>query len=721
MPLTWAPFIVFVLTAVLAVPSHADDDKRVALVIGNAAYGSGAALANPINDAEAVAATLEKIGFDSVQLAVDATRFDLESALDQFSKTARGSDMALIYYAGHGIQIESENYILPVDVIPETRRDIQKLVPMKELLAEVGQASRLGVIVLDACRNNPFIANLGGVVGRGLVRKGLAFPETGANNTLIAYATESNAVALDALPGSRHSPYTSALLQHMEEPNLDIRLMLGRVRDTVLEQTDGGQKPFFYGSVGGDRLMLNAQGSSSVQASNTNATRNSVPQPEIPKISSSPYSTLTVKADPADAIIRIMNIKDKYQPGMRLSKGGSYDLFVTKKGHKGIRRTVTLEKDHELIELTLVPRSGAGSSSASSTSASGKPAGGVVVSTTGVASYDASSGNVEVARTRAINNAVEVAILRVAGVLVSGEKTNISRMSDSVIATDNVVEERLKQDSVFHNTVVARSNGFAKLVAIEEEGQSEGLYKVKATVEVGTEKLEQQMKNAGVFWERVGSPEVFISLQRTNNGTKTKDSYTLEFLRDTLGRNGIKVSTDTTSSAYLVNAKLSVSTKHVTEFDTYTGSCSMSYEIVDGGNQTSIGAFRRGADSVPGFSRGESASACARKIVPTVAKNLVQRLTVEFNDVFNKGRLFELSILGISGGDVTQTANLIRNIFRVTNLTGIKFNGKTASMDVQFKGQPFEFVEAVTKTLEYEDLGVSLESMEENKIALRMF
>jgi len=683
--------------------------NKVALVIGNGEYAEEARLDKPTADASAVAASLKQIGFDSVDLVLDGSRRQLEDALDNFSDIAAGSDVALIYYAGHGIQVSAENYILPVDVIPESQRDLKKLVSMQELLDEAGKAKDLGVIILDACRNNPFINNFNETVGRGISRKGLALPQGASSNTLIAYATESNALAIDALPGEANSPYTTALLEHISTAQLDIRLMFGRVRDTVLKSTAGKQKPFVYGSIGGDQHYLNSTGIGDTDSAESPVTVASLPAKTSTE---SLFSTLTVKVSPADAVVRIMNIDDKYVPGMRLRRAGSYDLFVSKRGYSGIRKTISLSEANEVVEFELVERG-------KKKSPSSEP---INVATRGIASFNESStpDGVEQVRIRAINNAMEVAVLRVAGALVSGEKANIGKLSDTVSVSGTAMEEKLKQDAVFNNTVVASSDGYARLIDVSEEGEVDGVYRVDAIVEVVVEKLEQQMKNAGFFWERVGQPEVTLALQKSNNGRTVSDVDTLGFLRDTLSKNGIKVSTSETSAAYSVNANLQVATSHVKEFGTYAGSCSMSYEIIDSGNQNSVGAFRKATDAVPGFSHGESAKACERKVVSPVAQAMVERLLVEFDDVWNKGRLFQLSFAGIGGGDVTDISNTIRSIFRVTNLTGIEFSNSTASMDVQFKGVPFEFVEAVTKTLEFEDISVELDSMVENQIIMRI-
>lgn len=237
----------------LFLPAPAFPSDRIALVIGNSAYDR-APLANPTNDAQAISEAFQSMGYATVLTLLNGNRNELEIALDTFNNKAAAADIAVVYYAGHGIQVSGENYLIPVDVDIKNRRDIRKLTPLKELTEVVSTASKLGLVILDACRDNPFAATLDGETGRGLVGRGLTLTRNTQGSTLIAYATESDRIAEDG--NGRHSPYTEALLSHLKTPDLDIRLMFGRVRDEVIEKTRNRQRPFVYGSLGGERYFL---------------------------------------------------------------------------------------------------------------------------------------------------------------------------------------------------------------------------------------------------------------------------------------------------------------------------------------------------------------------------------------------------------------------------------------------------------------------------------
>ncbi|MFK8082714.1 MAG: caspase domain-containing protein [Granulosicoccus sp.] len=248
------------LAFLLAMPliGHA---RFVALVIGNQNYPD-AALVNPANDAEAVARAFEAIGYDDVQLVKDADTRAIDAALDQFSETAANSDVAIIYYAGHGVQIDGKNYLVPVDVSLMSSRDVRDLTTQRELTDEVGRASQFGLVILDACRDNPFSERVTKQRPRSVSTRGLTREEsTVGSNTLVAYATASDDVANDG--AGVNSPFTTALLTHVTNPDFDVYQLFGTVRDTVVRHTDGQQVPYHYGSTGGQRYFLHPIGHAS--------------------------------------------------------------------------------------------------------------------------------------------------------------------------------------------------------------------------------------------------------------------------------------------------------------------------------------------------------------------------------------------------------------------------------------------------------------------------
>jgi hypothetical protein len=231
-------------------------EKRVALVVGNGAYQNAAPLPNPTRDAKAVAEMLQTAGFDTVLLRHDVGNLDFKRALRDFFVVAKGADIAVVFFAGHGIQLADQNYLIPVDAkLAQDYDASDEAISLDRIIEAIEPAARLRLVVLDACRDNPFIVSMQrrGVT-RQIISRGLSKVEPILNNTLIAYAAKAGSTAEDG--AGEHSPFTMALIKHIAEPGLDIRLALGRVRDEVLRNTRNDQEPFVYGSLGGGSVSL---------------------------------------------------------------------------------------------------------------------------------------------------------------------------------------------------------------------------------------------------------------------------------------------------------------------------------------------------------------------------------------------------------------------------------------------------------------------------------
>jgi len=222
-------------------PGLALAQQRVALVVGNGAYRAVPRLANPVADAEAVAAALRGAGFRT-ELVRDAGKDALEAALRRFGAAADGAELALFYFAGHGIQLGGENHVLPVDARLAHVRDVDYELVGVPLVLRAMQGARARVLILDACRDNPMATQIRGLSATRSVGRGLARVETVDLGTLIAFSTSPGSVALDG--AGRNSPFTEALVQHMATPGLEIRQLMTRVRRTVVEATGGQQVPW---------------------------------------------------------------------------------------------------------------------------------------------------------------------------------------------------------------------------------------------------------------------------------------------------------------------------------------------------------------------------------------------------------------------------------------------------------------------------------------------
>jgi uncharacterized caspase-like protein len=232
-------------------------DKRVALVIGVSDYKQVPQLPNPSRDADAMAALFKKAGFDVIVSKRDLGIAELRRTIREFSDTSRDADISVVYYAGHGIEVDGVNYLVPADAKLVSDFDIEdETISLERVLKALDPAKRLRLVILDACRDNPFTRSMKRTVASRAIGRGLAKIEPTMTDTLVAYAAKAGAVASDGERDSQNSPFAIALTKHITEPGLDLRIAFGRVRDDVLKATANRQEPFVYGSLGGDTLAL---------------------------------------------------------------------------------------------------------------------------------------------------------------------------------------------------------------------------------------------------------------------------------------------------------------------------------------------------------------------------------------------------------------------------------------------------------------------------------
>ena len=239
------------------------DGKRVALVIGNSTYRNVPTLPNPANDAADIAAALNRLGF-AVTLLTNASFDQMRRGLIALGRDAAGADMAAVFFAGHGMEISGENWLIPVDA--ELKKDTDaanEAVSLRSVILQVSNTTSLGLVILDACRNNPFVAKMSRSLAlRAVIGGGLGRIEP-VGNVLVAYAARDGTTALDG--DGRNSPFTAALLHNIETPGLEVTFMLRNVRDDVMEVTRNEQQPFVYGSLSRRAIYLAGQPSSADQ------------------------------------------------------------------------------------------------------------------------------------------------------------------------------------------------------------------------------------------------------------------------------------------------------------------------------------------------------------------------------------------------------------------------------------------------------------------------
>ena len=245
-----------VLLVGLIIVRPANADTRVALVIGNGAYQNVPTLPNPVNDANDIAASLKQLGFDVTTLT-DAKFDEIRRALIPFGQRARGADFAVVFFAGHGMEIGGENWLIPTDAHLASDLDVEnETIGLRSLTRAVSTTGKLGLVILDACRNNPFVpkmqmqrTTMTRAVERGFVR---VEPN---DNVLVAYSARDGTTANDGT--GRNSPFTSSLLKNIKTPGLEVRFLFAAIRDEVMAATQRQQQPFLYGSLSKELVYLN--------------------------------------------------------------------------------------------------------------------------------------------------------------------------------------------------------------------------------------------------------------------------------------------------------------------------------------------------------------------------------------------------------------------------------------------------------------------------------
>lgn len=239
--------------AAVSLPAQAAPDRRVALVIGNSAYTAVPRLANPQRDATAISASLKRLGFEVVE-GYDLKMDEMTGIVREFAQKLDGAKAGVVYYAGHGIAVGDDNYLIPVDASLKNESDLDfRAVNVQLILRQMQRDERVNILILDACRDNPFATQLA-AKSRSVARGLTAIETQSASGILIAFATDPRSTALDGEKDG-NSPFTSALLKHIETPEVSITTVMDRVRADVWESTGKKQKPWTNSSIIGEFKM----------------------------------------------------------------------------------------------------------------------------------------------------------------------------------------------------------------------------------------------------------------------------------------------------------------------------------------------------------------------------------------------------------------------------------------------------------------------------------
>jgi uncharacterized caspase-like protein len=238
------------LFAVLVMLPGVAEARRVALLIGNGSYANTSRLSNPTNDIKIIATSARRAGFDDVTVAADLSINDFQKAMRDFRAKAEGADIALIYFAGHGIEAQGKNWLIPTDAELKSDLDLPYEAINLDRLMESVSGAQIRIVILDSCRNNPFGRSWRS--GTRAVANGLAGVE--ADDVLVIFAAAPGQTAMDGEGGN--SPFAVSLAKRLPQVDLPVQLLGGAIRDDVLSATDGGQRPFVSASITGTPYYL---------------------------------------------------------------------------------------------------------------------------------------------------------------------------------------------------------------------------------------------------------------------------------------------------------------------------------------------------------------------------------------------------------------------------------------------------------------------------------
>ena len=329
-----------VLAPVAVLPASAEG--RIALVIGNSRYAAFGELTNPRNDAADVGAAFGRLGFD-VTTVLDGTRVQMHEALQTLARRSLGADVAVVFYAGHGMEMDGVNYLIPVDARLERDTDVEYETVHLDPVLRATEGAALRLVILDACRNNPLAQRMRRSRATRSISRG-SFGDLDEqqllDETLVAYAAAAGTTAADGT--ARNSPYTAALLAYLEEP-LEISALFRRVRRRVLETTDGLQRPHEYQSLLGDHYL------SRVRSDSVTAVAEALPQGAV-NVGAAPSRPSLRQSQSIDRLLRRANFP---VVSVRMSASRSGDLSPDVNSRlEGEVRALLRDRGLEVVEPT---------------------------------------------------------------------------------------------------------------------------------------------------------------------------------------------------------------------------------------------------------------------------------------------------------------------------------------------------------------------------------
>ena len=322
--------------------------KRVALVVGNSAYQNNGALTNPANDAQDMADALKRVGFEVI-VGLDVDKRGFDGKVREFANALETADAAVLFYAGHGLQVAGRNYLIPVDARLSSERDLDfDAIPLDFILRqmEIGRDNKANVVFLDACRDNPLARNLARTMGTrsASIGSGLAQVQTGVG-TFISYSTQPGNVALDGQ--GRNSPFTSALVKHIEEPGRNLTSLMIDVRKDVLTTTGGKQVPWDHSALTGEFYFNLASAPGSIPKS----TSDSAPRSDVQDRLRQLEDELKKKSDPQQTakVVELAQARERLRQLEEANKADQQQIFDVQ--YQSTRSTETTSRNNPSFEI----------------------------------------------------------------------------------------------------------------------------------------------------------------------------------------------------------------------------------------------------------------------------------------------------------------------------------------------------------------------------------
>lgn len=326
--------------------------------------------------------------------------------------------------------------------------------------------------------------------------------------------------------------------------------------------------------------------------------------------------------------------------------------------------------------------------------------------------------NIEQLRERAIRNALDLAVLKVTGAMVNGEKGTSLHTREEVNYEGNKAVENSREQNSYSSSVTSRTNGYAKLVKIIKEWKNDGQYYVTAKVAVSTGKESIAHMNAGYYWRQAGSPSLHLIFKEKHNGIQSVDSgdkTTLRFFKDNLVRNHLEVSESNTPE-YLIEINQVLKSSELAEFGTTTMHCRLSFSIIDTYHNATLAEYRSSHGPDPGFTLDQATKKCIGSIAPEVAEKLVRKIAEIMNNRWNNGLKMQVIIDAMPSEVVARAADITQNLFRVTASTPPIYKSGRFIRSLSFKGSITELAQEISQAFADEDWNISVKTVDKGQV-----